>query len=82
MIPMCGDAIRERVVRVLRKCGLWRVLEYDWEKITEAAFHDKKADGDSVTVTMVNDIGNYEIEKMKCLDVIEMAKSSLEGLKA
>lgn len=82
MIPMCGDAIRERVVRVLRKCGLWRVLEYDWEKITEAAFHDKKADGDSVTVTMVNDIGNFEIEKMKCLDVIEMAKSSLEGLKA
>ena len=81
MIPMCGESIRDRVVRVLYKCGLWRELEYDWEKITEAAFHDKKADGDSVSITVVNEIGNFEIKKMKCLDVIEIAKSSLEGLK-
>ena len=57
------------------------MLEYDWDKITEAAFHDKKADGDSVSVTIVNEIGSFEIKKMKCLDVIEMAKRSLEGLK-
>ena len=81
MIPMCGEAIRPRVLAVLKKCGLWRVLDYDWEKITEAAFHDKKADGDSVTVTEVFEVGSFEMKKIKCLEVIEMAKAALEGLK-
>ena len=81
MIPMCGEAIRPRVIEVLKKCNLFRVLEYDWESITEAAFHDKKADGDTVTVTTVSEIGCFEMKSMKCLDVIETAKSSLEGLK-
>ena len=80
MIPMCGEEIRARLIEVLKKCGLYRILAYDWDKITEAAFHDKKADGDSVTVTLVKEPGSFEIRKMKCFDVIEMAKSSLEGL--
>jgi len=80
MIPMCDEKIRERVIAVLKKCGLYRVLKYDWEKITEAAFHDKKADGSSVTVTTVSEIGSFEMKKMHCLDVIEMAKNALEGL--
>ena len=76
MIPMCGDAIRPRVIEVLKKCNLYRVMAYDWEQIAEAAFHDKKADGDTVTVTLVNEIGSYELKRMKCLDVIDMAKKA------
>lgn len=79
MIPMCAEAIRQRVIGVLKKCSLYRTMEYDWEKITEAAFHDKKADGDSVTVTMVPGIGTFELKTMKCVDVIELAKSCLRG---
>jgi len=78
MLPMCGEAIRPRVIRVLKKCGLYRTLNYDWEKITDAAFHDKKADGDTVTVTIVHDVGSFEMKTMRCLDVIAMAKSCLE----
>ena len=80
MIPMCGKKIRPRVIEVLKKCGLYRIIGYDWDKIADAAFHDKKADGDTVTVTVVNEIGSFEIRKMKCIDVIELAKTSLEGL--
>ena len=80
MIPMCGEAIRPRVIAVLKKCNLYRTLEYDWEKITEAAFHDKKADGNRVTVTTVNEVGSFEMKKMNCLDVIEMARKVLEEL--
>ena len=80
MIPMCGEEIRPRVLEVLKTCGLYRVLDYDWEKITDAAFHDKKADGDTVSVTTVNEIGSFEMKNMKCLDVITMAKSCLEAL--
>lgn len=80
MIPMCGEALRPRVIEVLKKCGLCRTLKYDWEKIAEAAFHDKKADGNSVTVIEVNEVGSFEIKKMNCLDVIKRAKKVLEGL--
>ena len=81
MIPMCGEDIRERVIDVLKKCNLYKVLSYDWDKIAEAAFHDKKADGGSVDVTVVEAIGKFEIKTVKCLDVIDEAKRVLEGLK-
>lgn len=81
MIPMCGEAIRPRVIEVLKKCGLYQVINYDWDKITKAAFHDKKADGDNVTVTVVNEIGRYEMKTVKSADVIETAKACLEDLK-
>ncbi len=79
MLPMCGEALRPRVVEVLKKCSLYRVLRYDWDKITEAAFHDKKADGGSVTVTLVTEPGTWELKTMPCLEVIELAKACLEG---
>ena len=82
MIPMCSEDIRARLIAVLKKCDLYREIDYNWEKITLAAFHDKKADGDTVSVTLVNEVGSFEIKSMKCLDVIDLAKNSLEGLKA
>ena len=77
MIPMCADALRPRVVAVLKKCGLYRELHYDWEKITEAAFHDKKADGGTVTVTLVEEPGTWQLKTMDCLEVIRLAKTHL-----
>ena len=81
MIPMCGGEIRGRVIEVLKKCNLYRTLDYDWQRIADAAFHDKKADGDSVTVITVDDVGSFEMRKMRSIDVIETAKNVLEGLK-
>ena len=79
LIPMCAEAIRPRVIEVLKKCGLYNLVPFDWEKIEAAAFHDKKADGDSVTVTLVPEIGSFELKKMKCTEVIDMAKACFEG---
>lgn len=82
MIPMCSEEIRSRVIAVLKKCNLYRSIEYDWEKIAGAVFHDKKADGDTVDVTVVNEIGKFEIKSIKCIEVIDKAKKILEGFKA
>ena len=79
IIPMCDISIRPRVIDVMKKCGLYREIPYDWDKITKAAFHDKKADGDTVTITTVKEIGSFELKTVKCLDVIEMAKNCLKG---
>ena len=81
MIPMCAESIRLRVIEVLKRCGLYRTLEYDWNKISEAAFHDKKADGGRVTVVTVTDIGSFEMKEMSCGEVIEISKKILEDLK-
>ena len=79
MIPMCGEAIRERVIAVLEKCSLYSCIEFDWDQITKAAFHDKKADGDMVTITTVAAVGSFEMKTVKCTEVIEMAKQCFEG---
>ena len=79
MLPMCGDAVRPRVVSVLKKCGLYRELDYNWDMISEAAFHDKKADGGSVTVITVNEVGSFEMKTMGCADVIALAKTCLSA---
>ena len=79
MLPMCGDELRPRVAAVLKKCGLYRELRCDWDAITQAAFHDKKADGDTVTVILVEQPGIFEMKKLPCTDVIARAKACLEG---
>lgn len=81
LIPMCDKKIRQRVINVLKKCNLYNLPEFDWDKITKAAFHDKKADGDTVTVTTVSDIGTFELKCMKSADVINMAKRCFEEVK-
>lgn len=82
MLPLCGDAIRPRVIAVLKKCALYQKISYDWDKIAEAAFHDKKADGGMVCVTMVDEVGSFRFVSMPCTDVIAKARECLEGLDA
>ena len=79
IIPMCGENIRERVINVLKKCNLYNMIDFDWDKISEVMFHDKKADGASVSVTMVNEIGSFEIKTLECSQVIEIARACLKG---
>ena len=80
MLPMCGGTVRPRLTAVLQKCGLYRTIEYDWDTITHAAFHDKKADGNTVTVVTVEEIGHFVMKTMPCEEVIALAKNGLEGL--
>lgn len=77
MIPMCGEAVRPRLIEVLKKCGLYREMTYDWDRIAAAAFHDKKADGGSVTVTTVSEVGSFEMKTLPCAEVMAMAKACL-----
>lgn len=80
LIPMCEEKIRQRVIRVLDKCRLYNRIDFDWDKISDAAFHDKKADGAFVTVTTVPDVGSFELKTVKCSSVIDMAKNCFEGI--
>jgi len=80
LIPMCGEKIRSRVIEVLKKCNLYNLIDFQWDKISEAAFHDKKADGEFVTITTVPEIGSFELKTIMCSEVIEMAKNCFNGV--
>ena len=79
LIPMCEEKIRPRVINVLKKCNLFNLIDFDWDKITKALVHDKKADGEFVTVTTIPEIGSFELKTTKCSELIEMAKKCFEG---
>jgi len=78
LLPMCSEKIRPRVLNVLKKCGLGSPVTFDWDRIGQAAFHDKKADGGKVEVTLVEEIGSFRQEVMDCSDLIHMAKRYFE----
>lgn len=77
LIPVCDEKIRPRVIQVLKKCNLYNIPKLDWQQIERAMFHDKKADGEMITVTTVSDVGCFELKTVRCSDIISLAKTSL-----
>lgn len=64
MLPMCSDAVRERLVRVLGKVKLPTSVSTDSDAIISAMSHDKKFDGKKVTVILVNTPGEAEMKQI------------------
>jgi 3-dehydroquinate synthase len=59
MIPMCSEAMRSRLINVLHKIGLPTELEFDTEAAMNALLHDKKAEKDGISATVVISPGEY-----------------------
>ncbi len=78
LIPMCSKEIRPRVIKVLEKCNLYNLIAFDWAEISNAIFHDKKADGKTVTVTTVSKIGEFELKTLNCDELINLAKETFK----
>lgn len=79
MIPVCSEEIRPRLINVLKKCSLYNPVSFNRGEINEIILHDKKADGDTVSVTTVSEIGQYEIKTMGLTQLIEEAEKCLKG---
>jgi len=62
MLPMCSAEVRQRLERVLQKVGLPTEMPADADSIIRAMCHDKKSDGDKITVVLVNTPGTYEMK--------------------
>lgn len=76
MIPVCSGEVRERLVPVLKKLGLPYKHEGDVEKALSFIAHDKKCDGDKISIVVVNKIGECEIKKMTVSDFSEMVRNT------
>lgn len=69
MLPMCGESARKRLIPVLEKLNLPICISLDIEKTYQALVHDKKADGEKVTVTFVNEPGSYQMREILLNDL-------------
>ena len=75
MIPMCSENASVRLLNVLNKLNLPTKIEFNKEKIFEAIRHDKKMDGDNITVVFCEEIGSFEMKTLP----IESLLNRLEG---
>ena len=75
MIPMSEGEAREKIIACLKKYGLPVTVDVDEDTLISYIFHDKKMDGDEITVIYCKEIGAYEMRKIKAQDI----KSYLNG---
>ena len=64
MLPVCSAKVRERLIPLLKKVGLPTEYDGDTERALSFVSHDKKSDGKMISVILVDEIGEYRIEKM------------------
>lgn len=74
MIPMVSEALRPRLLKVLENLRLPTSIELDADEIDEAMTHDKKGEGDYVTVTTVPQPGQFEMKKVPFKELYPMIK--------
>lgn len=65
MLPMCSNAVRERLMLVLEKLNLPTVTDCDTKKIVDTMSHDKKMAGDMISVVRVESVGTFNIVKLE-----------------
>ena len=78
MLPMCSPAVRARLEPVLERLGLPTRGEWDDEAVMDAMVHDKKAEGASVHIILVEEIGRAV---QKTVDIGELRRLLEEGFR-
>ena len=76
MLPMVSEAVYKRLVPVLKSLSLPYRYEGDIDRALALVSHDKKCDGESVSVIFVDEIGSFRIEKMSVSDFEETVKQA------
>lgn len=64
MLPMCAPDVRARLEKVLKRIGLPVCCDAEVSGVIRAAVHDKKASGNTITVSLVEKAGSYTERKM------------------
>ena len=64
MLPMCSPEVRERLVKVLERLELPVRCDAEVSRVMEAAVHDKKASGNTITAILVEKAGSCLEKKM------------------
>jgi len=74
MLPVCSDAVRERLIPILKKASLPTEYKKNIDSALTYIVHDKKATCDGIDTVIVNEIGNAEIRKIGFSDFSMLVK--------
>ena len=74
MCPVLDESIRERVKKVLKSLELPTDYEGDVVRACDFISHDKKCDGESISVVYSKEIGSFEIKKVSISDFCNCVK--------
>ncbi|MBQ8163622.1 MAG: 3-dehydroquinate synthase [Clostridia bacterium] len=69
MIPMSSESVVERLIPVLEKYSLPTKVKADPDTLISYVFHDKKMSGDEITVIFCENVGSFEMRKIKATDI-------------
>ena len=69
MIPMSEGEAREKIIAALKKYDLPTAVDTDGDTLIPYVFHDKKMDGDEITVIYCKEIGSFEMRKIEARDI-------------
>ena len=78
MIPVCSPALRPRLIRVLEKLNLPTQIEIMPQSLISALGHDKKSNGDTITVITVDTPGEFRMEKLTSAQLEQMVKEVIQ----
>lgn len=78
MLPMCSDEVRLRLIPILEKLELPTVINADCEQLIQAMKHDKKAQGDDITVIYVENVGSYTMKKISVSQLAEFIRKAVK----
>ncbi len=70
LIPVCSEAVKERLIPLLRRVELPTEYAGDMKRALELISHDKKREGEAISVIYVDEIGKYRIEKETVADFV------------
>lgn len=79
MLPMCSPAVRVRLERVLRMLGLPTALNYQADQLWKVMLHDKKMDGESISVAYVDEAGSFRLVTMPASALRERMEEVFAG---
>ena len=78
MTAVFAPEAKERLTHLLKKYGLPTVYDGDIDKALMPISHDKKCDGNIVSVVLVKEIGSFVIEKMDVDEFSMLVKKELK----
>ena len=61
MLPMCGEAVRTRLLALFARYGLPTAMRGEADRVVSAIFHDKKLDGGTLRTVFVPAVGSFDI---------------------
>ena len=78
MTAVFAPKAKTRLIPVLKKYGLPTIYDGDIDRALMPISHDKKCDGNLVSVVLVKEIGSFDIEKMNLDEFSMLVKKELK----